>query len=133
MSQTNVELVQAAFRAFRKRDFEGVLRLCDENIEITQPAELPGVSPRQRGHAGVLEAFAIWPEQWDDYRIDILRIADMNNKVIVTTKQGGRGKGSGVQVETKFSFLFSVRAGKITEWRIFMREKDALDAVGLAE
>jgi ketosteroid isomerase-like protein len=133
MSKQNVEVVKAAFRAFEKDDMKGVLRLCDENIEITQPAELPGVSPRQHGHAGVLEAFAIWPEQWDDYRIDILRIADMNNQVIVTTKQGGRGKGSGVQVETQFSFLFSVRAGKITEWRIFMREKDALDAVGLAE
>jgi ketosteroid isomerase-like protein len=111
---------------------EGVLRLCDENIEITQPAELPGVSPRQHGHAGVLEAFAIWPEQWDDYRIEILRVADIGDYVLVTTLQSGVGKGSGVRVETRFSFLFSVRAGKIAEWRIFMQEADALAAVGLA-
>ncbi|MDQ6915004.1 MAG: nuclear transport factor 2 family protein [Actinomycetota bacterium] len=128
MSQENVEVVQAAFRAYERGDMEGVLRLCDENIEITQPAELPGVSRRQHGHAGVLEAFAIWPEQWDDFRVEILRAVDMGDQVLVTTLQGGRGKESGVPVETRFSFLFSVRTGKIAEWRLFMREEDALEA-----
>ena len=68
MSQENVKIVQAAFAAFAQGDIEGVLRLCDENIVVTQPEGLPGVSPQQRGHSGVLEAFSIWPEQWDDYR-----------------------------------------------------------------
>jgi ketosteroid isomerase-like protein len=128
---TNVEIVQAAFQAFGQRDFEGILRLCDDDIEITQPPELPGVSPRQHGHAGVLEAFAIWPEQWDDYRIDILRVAEVGDYVLVTTLQSGVGKGSGVRVETRFSFLFALRVGKIAEWRMFMQEADALAAVGL--
>jgi ketosteroid isomerase-like protein len=79
----------------------------------------------------VLEAFAIWPEQWDDFHIDILRVAAVDDHVLVTTLQRGRGKVSGVQVETRFTFLFSVRAGKITEWRMFIREEDALEAVGL--
>jgi ketosteroid isomerase-like protein len=79
----------------------------------------------------VLEAFAIWPDQWDDFRIDILRVAAVDDYVLVTTLQRGRGKVSGVQVETRFTFLFSVRAGKITEWRMFIREEDALEAVGL--
>ena len=133
MSQENVELVRAAFRAFEKGDMEGVLRLCDESIEITQPAELPGVSQHQHGHAGVLEAFALWPEQWDDFRVDILRVADMGGHVLVTTLNHGRGKDSGVQVEMQFTFLFLVRAGKIAEWRMFLREEDALEAVGLRE
>jgi hypothetical protein len=47
------------------------------------------------------------------------------------TLNHGRGKGSGVQVELRFSFLFSLRAGKIVEWRIFMREDEALEAAGL--
>jgi ketosteroid isomerase-like protein len=132
MSQANVELVQAAFQAFERGDMEGILRRCDENIEITQAVELPGVSRHQHGHVGVREAFAIWPEQWDDFRIAILRVADMGDHVLVTTLQGGRGKVSGVEVETRFTFLFTVRAGKIAEWRIFIREQEALEAVGLA-
>jgi ketosteroid isomerase-like protein len=133
MSQENVEVVQAAFRAFQRGDTEGVLRLCDENIEITQPTELPGAPRHQHGHAGVLEAFAIWPEQWEDYRIDILRVADTGDHVLVTALQHGRGKDSGVEVKSRISFVFSVRGGKIAEWRLFFREDDALEAVGLRE
>jgi ketosteroid isomerase-like protein len=112
---------------------QAVLSLCDENIEITQAAELLDASRNQRGHAGVLEAFAIWPDLWDDYRIEILRLVDTGDHVLVTTINRGRGKDSGVPVEMPFSFVFSLRAGKITEWRLFMLEEQAVEAVGLAE
>jgi uncharacterized protein len=133
MSQENVEIVRNAFAAFTRDDIQGVLRLCDENIVVTQPPELPGVSPQQRGHSGVLEAFSIWPEQWDDYRIEILRIANPGDYVVVTARTGGRGKQSGVEVEMDFSFVFSVRDEKIVEMKIFMREDQALEAAGLSE
>jgi uncharacterized protein len=133
MSRENVEIVRNAFDAFTRGDIEAVLRLCDENIVITQPEELPGVSPQQRGHSGLLEAFSIWPEQWDDYRIEILRIADPGDYVVVTTHQGGRGKQSGVDVEMDFTFVFTVRNEKIVEMQIFMREDQALQAAGLRE
>jgi ketosteroid isomerase-like protein len=133
MSQENVEVVRAAFRFFEEGDMAGVLSLADENVVVTQSGELPGVSPHQYGHAGVREAFAFWPEQWDDFRIDVLRVADVGERVLVTTIQHGRGKGSGVEVEMPFSFVFAVRAGKIVEWQIFTRDDEALEAVGLAE
>ena len=74
MSQENVAVVRKAFAAFDRGDIEAVLRLCNANIVVTQPPELPGVRAVQHGHRGVLEAFAIWPEQWEDYRVEILRI-----------------------------------------------------------
>jgi ketosteroid isomerase-like protein len=134
MSEENVEIVRNAFAAFDRRDIEGVLRLCDEDIVITQPPELPGVSPEQHGHRGVLEAFAIWPEQWNDYRIEILKIAAApGGKVFVTTRTSGRGKQSGVEVDMEFSFVFTVRDAKISEWRLFVQEDQALEAAGLSE
>ena len=42
--------------AFVRRDYEGVLSLCDEDIEITQAAGFAGFPENQRGHAGVFEA-----------------------------------------------------------------------------
>jgi ketosteroid isomerase-like protein len=133
MSQENVEIVRAAFDAFAQDDIEGVLGLCHENIVITQPPELPDASPEQRGHSGVLEAFEIWPKQWDDYRIEILRMADHGDRVLVSTRQRGRGKQSGIQVEMEIMFVFTVRDAKIVEMKIFMREEQALEAAGLRE
>jgi ketosteroid isomerase-like protein len=133
MSQENVEIVRNAFDASTRDDMDGVLRLCDENIVVTQPKELPGVSPQQRGHSGVLEAFSIWPEQWDDYYIEILRTADSGDDVVLTARTGGRGKQSGVEVKMEFAFVFTVRNQKIVELQIFMREDEALEAAGLRE
>jgi ketosteroid isomerase-like protein len=133
MSQENVEIVRDAFDAFSRDDMEGVLQLCDETIVITQPPELPDASPQQHGHSGVLEAFEIWPRQWDDYRIEILGMADRGDHVLVTTRQRGRGKQSGIEVEMEILIVFTVRNEKIIEMKIFMREDQALEAAGLSE
>src|SRR5512132_1907193 len=134
MSEENVEIVRSAFAAFERGDIEGILRLCDEDIVISQPPELPGVSPEQRGHRGVLEALAIWPEQWDNYRIELLRVdAAPDDKVFVSQRSSGRGKKSGIEVDMDFSFVFTVCEGRITEWRLFTQENDALEAAGLSE
>ena len=133
MSQQNLEVVRNAFDAHTRDDIEGVLRLCDENIVVTQPKELPGVSPQQRGHTGVLEAFSIWPEQWDDYYIEILRTADSGDYVVVTARTGGRGKQSGVEVKMEFAFVFTVRDEKIVGMQIFIHEDQALETAGLRE
>jgi ketosteroid isomerase-like protein len=81
-----------------------------------------------------LEAFAVWPQQWDDYRTEILKIAAVpGGKVFVTTRTRGRGKQSGVEVEMDFSFVFTIRDAKISEWRLFVEEGQALEAAGLRE
>ena len=133
MSETNVEIVRAGIAAFVRGDYEGVLSLCDEDIEITQAVGFPGIPDKLHGHAGVLEAFDLWSEQWDDYRTEILRVADLGDYVMVAQMVRGRGKGSGVQVEMPLPLLFSVRTGKISEWHMFASEKEALKAVGLED
>ena len=129
-----MEIVRNAFAAFDRGDIEGVLRLADEDIVITQPPELPGVSPVQHGHRGLVEALAIWPKEWDDYRSEILNIAAApGGKVFVSARTRGRGKQSGVEVAMEFSFVFTVRDAKISEWRLFVQEDQALEAAGLSE
>jgi ketosteroid isomerase-like protein len=134
MSQENVEIVRAAFSAFDRGDIDAVLQLCAEDIVITQPPELPDASAEQRGHRGVLQAFAIWPEQWEDYRVEILRIAAVPaDRVIVNSRTRGRGRQSGVEVDMEFSYVFRIRDTRIREMRIFVREDDALEAAGLSK
>jgi ketosteroid isomerase-like protein len=132
MSEENVEVVRRAFDAYIRGDIDEVLRLCDEEIVITQAPEVPVGAPRQHGHAGVLEVFGLWPEQWDDFHIEIKSVlADPGDYVVVATHQSGRGKQSGIEVQAEFTFLFAVRDRKLAEWRIFTRESEGLAAVGL--
>lgn len=134
MSREYVEIVQAAFAAYERGDIDAILRLCDEDVVITQPLDLPGIPVEQRGHSGVREALAVWPDQWDDYRSRLLRVvADPGDYVVVTARTSGRGKQSGVQVEMDFTFVFGVRDDKIVKWQLFMHEDEALKAAGLPE
>jgi ketosteroid isomerase-like protein len=133
MAEPNVAVVQRAFEAYWAGDMEAVLALCDEDILVTQAPEVPGVPPQQRGRPGVVEAFSLWPEQWDDFTIRIDRVTDLpGGYVMVVNRQTGRGRQSGVEVDAEFTFVFAVRAGLITEWRIFMTEEDARGALGLS-
>jgi ketosteroid isomerase-like protein len=133
MSQKNVAIVRSAFDAWDRGDTEAILEVCDDDIVVVQAVELPGVPALQNGHTGVLEAFALWPGYWDDFRIEIVRTADLGEQVVVTTDQSGRSKDTGIEVTAQFTFLFTLRDGKITEWRIFLREAEALEASRLPE
>ena len=133
MSRENVELVKRAFEAFERSDFDAILRVCDEGIVIRQPPELPDAPETQHGHPGVLEAFELWPQQWDDYGVEILYLREVDDHVVAHTRQWGRGKGSGIKLELPFTFVFTIGSGKIVEWQLFMREEEALAAAGLSE
>ncbi len=136
MSEENVEIVRNAFAAFERGDIEALLRMADEDIVITQP-DVPGIPAQLHGHRGVVEAFAVWPELWEDFRVEILSIAAApGGKVIATVRNHGRGKGSGIEVEMDFIFVITIRDAKATEWQLFVlpaQEDEALKAAGLSE
>jgi ketosteroid isomerase-like protein len=132
MSQENVEIVRASFDAFYRGDMELLLEVMDPEIVVMQPPEVPDAT-MLHGHAGVMEAIAAWPGQWDDYQIEIAQIIDAGDHVAVRTHQRGRGKGSGVEVEDDIWFVLRFRDGKVAEWRMFGAEGDALAAAGLSE
>ena len=83
-----------------------------------QPPEVPD-GTTLHGHAGVLGAIAAWPDQWDDYQLEIVQIVDAGSHVAVKTHQSGRGKGSGVAVEDEYLVRGRVPQWNVVEWRMF--------------
>jgi ketosteroid isomerase-like protein len=131
MSQENVEIVRSAFEAYNRGDLAAVLEAVDPSVVIVQPLELGGST--QHGHAGVVEALGMWPEEWDDYETDLVRTIDAGEHVVVVARQRGRSRATGMELDARFSFLMTLREGKIASWRLFVHEHDALEAVGLSE
>lgn len=129
-----MDFVLQAFDAFTRGDIEAVLQMCDDDVTVTQAQELPGVPSQRHGREGVLEAFAYWPQQWDDYRIEVREvIADPGDHVVVGIRERGRGKHSGVEVQADFTFVFTLRDKAFIELRTFVQEDQALEAAGLSE
>jgi hypothetical protein len=62
----------------------------------------------------------------------VLSTLDCLQVALHRTKTGSAAH-SRAECRAQFSFLFTLRDGRITEWRIFLRESEALETVRLPE
>jgi ketosteroid isomerase-like protein len=128
MSRGNLELVQAAFDAYDRGDMDRAADFADPDVVVTQLAELPDAETFH-GRRGFVEVIDAWEAAWDDIRVERLRTRELGDHVLTTVRQRARGRGSGIEVEGVFTFVFTVKVGKIVRWRMFADEAKALEAV----
>lgn len=140
MSQENVDLVRNVFGSVDSMDNDALLaalpdliaQLTDPEIEwIEDPTRAD--SRTYRGHEGVLESWARWLEQWDQYGWEVERLIDCDEDVLVAARETGRGSVSGATVSAAIFVVITLRNGKIARWREYYDEGPALKAVGLEE
>jgi ketosteroid isomerase-like protein len=132
MSEENVELARSGYEAYARGDIEAVLALLDSAIEVRPEQESMG-EDSYRGHEGFLKYVQRWLEPWDEYRLIPEQFIDAADKVLVIYRAVGRGKGSGIEVESRWSHLWTIRDGKAVRLEIFAKPDEGLRAAGLSE
>jgi ketosteroid isomerase-like protein len=85
------------------------------------------------GRAELRRIVTSWVGTWDEWREEIEEIRDLGSRVLVLTVQYGRGRGSGVEVEANYAFLYDVHGGEITRLAMYDDQAQALEAAGLSE
>jgi uncharacterized protein len=126
---TTAELARAGFEAFNRGDIETVLELLSPDVEIHSVAEM-GEEGTYRGHDGYREWTAIWLDAWDEFRIEITEIEEVDEQnVLIHSVQRARGKDSGVEVEQFGVYLFTLRDGKATRLHLYADRDSALAAI----
>ncbi|MGI9557065.1 MAG: nuclear transport factor 2 family protein [Solirubrobacterales bacterium] len=134
MSEANTDLVLEVLAAFNRGDTDAVLDRVSPDVVHTQTPELEGlgVVGIEQGHEGLLKAFASWPEQWDDFQIDVDRVvADAGDRVVIAARQRGRGAQSAAEVDAELHLVFTVRE-KVTRVEMFGSEEEAMAAAEVA-
>lgn len=129
MSQENVELVRRALNA-RRSEFAELLdptvRL-DLSERVFNPAVYEGYEGIMRWHAEVAEV-------WESYRSEPEEFIDGDEVVVVFTRERGRAKGSGIEVDQHpTALLCRLRRGRVSEIRLYHDRERALRDAGLAE
>jgi ketosteroid isomerase-like protein len=93
--------------------------------------------PEPSSHTGLADAgppIEAFLDVWESYRVEAEEFRELDGeRVLVLTRQGGRGKGSGVQIEQRRASLFHVRAGKVTRRVNYWDRDRALADLGLEE
>jgi ketosteroid isomerase-like protein len=134
MSQENVEIVRRAFEAVRRGDYEGATRGFHGDVVWHNTAEFPG----QRvcvGPEAIIDFWKTLMESFEERRsmMDIERIVEGEDSVVLGMHSVGRGKASGVPLDFHWSAAFRVRDGKISRVDVHGDWLKALTAAGLAE
>jgi uncharacterized protein len=131
MSQENVEIVRAMYEAFSCGDAEGALAYISPEVVIDATHRVDGRIGQ--GHEEMTKILAEWLGTWDAWREEVKEVRDLGNRVLVLSTQYGRGKGSGLEVESPFAMLYEIEGGKISRWTIYDDPAKALEVVGLSE
>ena len=137
MSRENVELVRTLLEMFERREHERVFDFYDPDIEwdASNAGMVPDAAEVFRGHDGVRTYWRRWLQAWDDLEFEVQAVLDAGDDVVALIhNQRQRGRHSGITTESPpYALVFTIRHGKVTRWRSYPEQEQALEAVGLRE
>jgi ketosteroid isomerase-like protein len=133
MSRGNVEIVRTALEAWNRDDLEGFLEYVSPEWEWHPARLFPGTDAVYHGKQGFTRFWNTFREPWESIRIEVERIEDLGDRVLVLIMFYGKGKLSGVDVTTEYANVLTLRDGLVTYQVGFGDWKTALEAVGLSE
>ncbi len=113
--------------AFNEGDFERVLDTMSEDAEIQRLGDAETLRGR--------EAIRNWlpPDAIDYQRGKPTEFRENGERILVTCDWRARGRGSGIEVDTKVFLLYTLRGNKTIRIEAYQDEKEALEAAGLSE
>ncbi len=96
---------------------------------------LPGVVEGDgcRGRAGIEIYFEEISNIWEELRVIGGEFRDIGDRVIVLGRTEGRGRCSGVEVDSPIGVIYDFRDGKMSRVLAYLDHGGALRAAGLSE
>jgi ketosteroid isomerase-like protein len=128
MAGENLELVRLAHEALNGGDMDALLALCDVEFRLDMSDRVfnPAV---YEGHDGILRFYSEVRDVWESYLWEPEKLLPAGENVVALLRSGGRGRGSGVEVEGRTAMVWTVQDGRATALRFFRDRDAALKAV----
>ncbi len=132
MSVENVEIVRAIYRAWEGGGSPLDSGLLADDIEWVNAKEAiePGT---RRGAEAFGDAAAGVTTTFDETRIAFERFVDAGDQVVVIGVLRGTGHGSGIDIERRQGYLWTIHDGKAVRFQWFNDPAEALEAAGMAD
>jgi len=133
MSRENVEIAKRCVDAFDRRDLEELARISTADYEWVGAflGRVEGGS--YRGRAGMIKYFSEAEQTWEALSVSADEYRDLGDRVLVLGRLEGRGRSSGVEVDTPYTMVLEFRDRKVSRSRAYLDHGEALRAAGLAE
>ena len=130
MEGPRVERVRAAVDAWAGGDLDAFLALLDENFVVDWSRSTAPYAGIHRGRAEIERALGDYVDQWDEYRLEILRLNETEDGDIACELHAvGRGGMSGVEVSGTGGLIWRFRGETPISMEMFQSYDEALQAI----
>ena len=131
INEANIEVLRPVYEQFAEGNFRPVTDAYGPDLEWGWSEEFPDIAGVERGAEGQSERMLTWLRTWEHWRVEAEEYRTNGDLVVVLTRYIGRGKGSGVDVDTPGAHLWTVRDGRAVRMVVFSDRERALEAAGL--
>jgi ketosteroid isomerase-like protein len=125
---TNVEIFQSLIEAFNRDGIDGVLPYYTEDVEVYDPDLPPGT---YRGVDAVSRVIEMLMSGFEDVEIRDFRLLSAGDRVVALLHTRSKAERDDLVVETRDAHTITFRDGKITYWRLYLDQAEALSDAGL--
>jgi ketosteroid isomerase-like protein len=133
MESENVELVRRVLDVYNEKSFA-------ENLDVLDPEIVWDMSRMEflerkayRGIDGMREFAETWGESWEFDRVEIEKLVDAGDSVVLWVHHTGRGLGSGIEIDQHFAQVWTLRDGKAVGMVMYPTFEEALKAIEASE
>jgi ketosteroid isomerase-like protein len=134
VSRENVEIVRQAWDAWGRGDVDGVVALGTEDLVFGTTHIRDWPESEYKGHDGFRRFMTEWFEVWDEFEVGVdEHIAAPDGRVLSLFWQRGKGRHSGLSMETAWAMVTTLRGDRLARAEVYDDRAEALKAVGLKE
>ncbi len=127
-----MEAVRAIYERFSEGDFRASADLFDRHVHFSMMPDTPDAEDYV-GVEAVATATRRLFETWADLRMEAEELIAAGDTVLVSVRQRGVARLSGVPTEAHYFTLWSFRGRKVIRIENFRDRAEALEAAGLSE
>jgi ketosteroid isomerase-like protein len=117
VSSQNLELIRLGYEAWNRGEFDAILERLDPQVELRGHPQLPEPGPFI-GREEVRRWFETLTDAWESISVTPIAFAEAGDSVVALVNIAGRGRGSGVEVESGVdAHVWTFAAGSIVGMR----------------
>ncbi len=125
---TNVEIFESVIEAFNRDGVDGVLPYYTDDAEVYDPDLPPGT---YRGRDAISRVIEMLISGFEDVEIRDFRLLPAGDRVVALLHTRRKSERNDLEVETQDAHTITFRDGKITYWRLYLDQVEALQDAGL--
>jgi uncharacterized protein len=128
----NVATLETLYDAINRADMHAILSLQADDVEWRGPIAFPDLAGPHHGHEGVRTYAERVSDAWQEFTVDAERFVELGDRVLVLTRERGRGRISGIEVQSQpTAHLWTLRDGRVVRFQVFWDREEGLRAAGV--